>query len=116
MSQDLRRIAGCFVKCPQCGADNSDDARFCGGCGSAMAATQPSYRDLAPPNSAVRPDWVGREIAGRYRVLAKLGEGGMGAVYRAEQISLKRKVAIKVLRPEMSRDPGLVRRFNIEAE
>src|SRR5262245_47136926 len=62
------------------------------------------------------PDLVGREIGGRYRVVAKLGEGGMGAVYRGEQISLKRKVAIKVLRPELSADPGLVRRFNAEAE
>jgi tRNA A-37 threonylcarbamoyl transferase component Bud32 len=59
---------------------------------------------------------VGREIAGRYRVIDKLGEGGMGAVYRGEQISLKRKVAIKVLRPELSADPSLVRRFNAEAE
>jgi serine/threonine-protein kinase len=58
----------------------------------------------------------GREIAGRYRMLAKLGEGGMGAVYRAEQISLKRKVAVKLLRPELSSQPGLVRRFNAEAE
>lgn len=62
------------------------------------------------------PNLIGREIAGRYRVLALLGEGGMGAVYRGEQISLKRTIAIKVLRPELSRDPALVRRFNTEAE
>ena len=39
----------------------------------------------------------------------------MGAVYRAEQISLKRIVALKVLKPELSSEPGLVRRFNAEA-
>ncbi len=104
------------MKCPHCNADNSDEARFCGVCGRATAATEPSYQDLAPPGGVTAPDLIGREIAGRYRVLAKLGEGGMGAVYRAEQISLKRKVAIKVLRPELSRDPGIVRRFNHEAE
>jgi serine/threonine-protein kinase len=59
---------------------------------------------------------VGQEVAGRYRIVAKLGEGGMGAVYRAEQISLKRRVALKVLKPELSSKPGLVRRFNAEAE
>jgi serine/threonine protein kinase len=59
---------------------------------------------------------IGREIAGRYRILAKLGEGGMGAVYRAEQISLKRRVALKLLKPELSAEPELVRRFNAEAE
>ena len=40
----------------------------------------------------------------------------MGAVYRAEQISLKRQVALKLLKPELSADPGIVRRFNTEAE
>ena len=70
----------------------------------------------AAPVADVGKEWVGREIAGRYRIKSKLGEGGMGAVYRGEQISLKRAVAIKVLRPELSANPGLVRRFNAEAE
>ena len=103
------------MTCPHCGAASSADARFCGVCGRATSATEPSYQNLGP-GPAPTGDLVGRDIAGRYRVLAKLGEGGMGAVYRGEQISLKRKVAIKVLRPELSRDPGLVRRFNAEAE
>ena len=102
--------------CPHCGAANTDDARFCGACGRATAATEPSYKDLAAPSAAGTGDLVGREIAGRYRVTSKLGEGGMGAVYRGEQISLKRAVAIKVLRPELSANAGLVRRFNAEAE
>jgi len=104
------------VTCPHCGSATADDARFCGACGRATAATEPSYKDLAGPPPGDSGDLVGREIAGRYRVVSKLGEGGMGAVYRGEQISLKRKVAIKVLRPELSADPGLVRRFNSEAE
>ena len=61
-------------------------------------------------------DNVGKEIGGRYRILTRLGEGGMGTVYRAEQISLKRTVAVKVLKSELSADPALVRRFNAEAE
>ncbi len=62
-----------------------------------------------------QPQMIGREIAGRFRILAKIGEGGMGAVYRAEQISLKRAVAVKVLRPELSANQMLVRRFETEA-
>ena len=59
---------------------------------------------------------VGREIAGRYRIKALLGTGGMGAVYRAEQLSLKRTVALKLLKDELCEEPGIVRRFNAEAE
>ncbi len=59
---------------------------------------------------------IGKDVGGRYRIISKLGEGGMGAVYRAEQISLKRQIALKVLKPELSASKGLVRRFNAEAE
>ncbi|MDA3963140.1 MAG: protein kinase, partial [Planctomycetota bacterium] len=44
-----------------------------------------------------------------------LGEGGMGAVYRAMQRSLKRRVAIKVLPPNLAQDAGLLQRFHLEA-
>jgi serine/threonine-protein kinase len=104
-----------LTRCQHCGAQNADDARFCGACGQATAATQPSSAGGAAA-SAPAPDLVGREIGGRFRILAKLGEGGMGAVYRGEQMSLKRRVAIKLLHPDLSKDPALVRRFNAEAE
>jgi serine/threonine-protein kinase len=60
-------------------------------------------------------DLSGRTLAG-YRVLRKLGQGGMGQVYLAEQISLKRKVALKVLRPEVSATANALARFKSEAE
>jgi Tol biopolymer transport system component/tRNA A-37 threonylcarbamoyl transferase component Bud32 len=50
-----------------------------------------------------------------FRVTAKLGEGGMGEVYRAEDRKLGREVAIKVLPPEFSRDPERLARFQQEA-
>ena len=54
------------------------------------------------------------DIAG-YRIMAKLGQGGMGAVFKAEQLSMQRVVALKVLAPELASDPGLVERFGREA-
>jgi serine/threonine protein kinase len=100
------------VLCPHCQAPNSDEARFCGACGKATQITEP----VAPSSFGEAPSLIGRVIAGRYRILSKLGEGGMGAVYQAEQISLKRTVAIKLLRPDVSASTMLLRRFNAEAE
>src|SRR5262249_17760936 len=52
---------------------------------------------------------------GPYRLLAVLGKGGMGKVFLAEHTKMKRKVALKVLGQELSRDPGMLERFRREA-
>jgi len=59
---------------------------------------------------------VGRLIADRYRVLAPLGRGGMGAVYRVEHVMLKKELALKFLHPELGRLDEVARRFEREAE
>jgi serine/threonine-protein kinase len=58
---------------------------------------------------------VGTLICGRYRADEIIGQGGMGAVFRGEQIHLHKRVAIKVLHPDTERLPGLVDRFEREA-
>jgi eukaryotic-like serine/threonine-protein kinase len=104
------------VICSRCRSANAAGARFCGVCGAVMEMTEPAPGPGPAPAPVSQDRMIGREIAGRYRVLAKLGEGGMGTVFRAEQISLKRTVAVKLLRPDVSADPLLLRRFNAEAE
>jgi serine/threonine protein kinase len=59
---------------------------------------------------------VGAVLADRYRVLAPLGRGGMGAVYRVEHLTLKKELAVKLLHPELSRLDEIARRFEREAE
>ncbi|MCS7044792.1 MAG: serine/threonine protein kinase [Gemmataceae bacterium] len=61
------------------------------------------------------PDWTGRTV-GDFRVLRRLGQGGMGEVYLAEQISLKRHVALKFLKPELAANKKSLERFKREAE
>ena len=50
-----------------------------------------------------------------YRIIERIGEGGFGSVYRAEQTSVGRDVAIKVIRPELANDTDFIRRFELEA-
>src|ERR1700752_3260362 len=53
---------------------------------------------------------------GPYEILGLLGAGGMGEVYRARDVALKRDVAIKVLPTSYSRNPDRLRRFELEAQ
>jgi serine/threonine-protein kinase len=98
------------VTCPHCGNQLVNDARFCPACGKSLSPTEAHAQTVA-----AEPEIIGRDIGGRFRVLAKLGEGGMGSVYRGEQTSLHRPCAIKLLKPELSENPMLLRRFNAEA-
>ncbi|HET9992717.1 MAG TPA: serine/threonine-protein kinase [Kofleriaceae bacterium] len=59
---------------------------------------------------------LGRELDGRYMVLQKLGQGGMGAVYRGSQLGLGREVAIKVVSAHLVTEPDVVKRFLREAK
>ncbi len=55
------------------------------------------------------------EVIGNYRILKKIGEGGMGAVFLARDLTLERDVAIKIIAPHLARNPNLMARFKIEA-
>src|SRR5215831_10071101 len=57
-----------------------------------------------------------QQVIGHYRIASKLGEGGMGAVYRATDTKLNRDVAIKVLPPGFAEDVARMQRFEREAQ
>jgi serine/threonine-protein kinase len=61
-------------------------------------------------------DLTGRVLAGRYRLLAPIGAGASGRVYVADDVRLRRRVAIKVLHAALAEDSGFLRRFRAEAQ
>ncbi|MFW6192996.1 MAG: serine/threonine-protein kinase, partial [Gemmatimonadota bacterium] len=77
---------------------------------------RPGPGDDAPPaGKAGGPDLVGEVVAGRYRVLSRLGEGAMGAVYLAEHLRMGRRDALKVLSRSLADDDDARARFTREA-
>lgn len=66
--------------------------------------------------SAGEANLIGKMVGGRYKVLKQLGEGGMGQVYLAEHVRMKRKSAIKIMRPALVHEPEALQRFTREAE
>jgi serine/threonine-protein kinase len=68
-----------------------------------------------PPVPADADPLIGRVLDGRYRIRARLGQGGMGAVYEGEHVEIKKQVAIKVLRAAFERTDEFRKRFEREA-
>ncbi len=89
--------------CSVCGTEWPDDTKFCPNDGTTLHA---------PVAGA---DLVGSIIADKFHIEKKLGEGGMGTVYLAEHVKMRRKSAIKVMAPAVASDPEAIARFNREA-
>lgn len=85
----------------------------CGGC-----ATEVLLEDTFCPKcgAPITDPFIGTIVGERYRIVSRIGVGGMGAVYRAEHTMMRRDLAIKVLLPELGGKEEFARRFEREAE
>jgi serine/threonine-protein kinase len=90
------------------------------GAGGSSAKTPPPQgakpQAKRPVGRAPKGDeiYIGQTLNNRFKVESKIGEGGFGAVYRGIQLATGRKVALKLLHPEMTKDENLVARFRRE--
>src|ERR1700722_16577485 len=115
------------VDCPQCHHSNEAGASRCAICDSAFGAVDATM----VTNAAMGTNWSrdtgegslgnlavslqeGSVLADRYEILKLLGEGGMGAVYKARDRELDRLVALKVIRPELAGHASILQRFKQE--
>ena len=111
------------AKCGQCGAPVAADAMFCARCGldvsashgEAVTAQMPVAREAAVRLQAGLRQNLRDATLGEYEILAELGRGGMATVFLAHDISLDRKVAIKVMAPHLLEGEGMLERFKLEA-
>lgn len=92
-------------KCPHCSTNYSGDGAdtHCQHDGNLL---QPIYSD----------PWLGSTLANRYNIISAAGSGGWATVYMAEQVSLNRKVAVKILERRLLDNETLIKRFSREAE
>jgi eukaryotic-like serine/threonine-protein kinase len=123
--------------CVFCGSNVADGLTACPQCKAPLPArkpvkpappTAPAAQVESPPRPApplpMQPqaaspppseDLIGRIIAGRYRIMDKIGAGAMGAIYKVEDMMTRRMAAIKLLSPDHQSNPEYVARFQREA-
>src|SRR5207249_10969713 len=109
--------------CFKCGAPLSGDARqgFCPKCLFAQAqnlkAEEPTWPALSGPlEEPVAAGQPRVRVFGDYELLEEIGRGGMGAVFKARQLSVNRIVAVKMIAAGQLASAAVVQRFHVEAE
>ncbi len=123
-------------QCPSCGIDVSEKSRFCPSCGRALgtdsftthtiadssAGSPAKSADSRPPSTPISSSaslsegrfLPGALLVARYRIVAMLGKGGMGEVYRADDLTLGQQVALKFLPEAVGGNANAVGRFRNE--
>ncbi len=127
-----------MMECPHCHSSNPPTALRCGKCdtpfdfdAATMAVTAAAV--MTPPGQTAESfakGWSlpaptaagatgsslapGSVLGTRYEIMQMLGQGGMGAVYKAKDLELDRVVAVKVIRPELAVHPDVLQRFKQE--
>src|SRR5262249_11528393 len=97
--------------CPRCNTKYEDKANVCNHDGVRLEKLEEQEA-----KTEMYDQLIGTVLAGRFKILSKLGQGGMGAVYKAEQVRMGRICAVKVIPEDMAKSGDAIDRFNREAK
>ncbi len=103
-----------MVHCYRCDSPLPVNSRYCQACGATVADPEASLNTDANRDSELEAR-LSAELAGEYVIERFIGRGGMASVYLARELELNRRVALKVLPPELAYGPGMIERFRREA-
>jgi hypothetical protein len=108
------------LKCPTCRADIPAGSAFCPGCGKPSPTVISSERAATTPVTAATVESTAerleRALGPKYQVRRLVGRGGFAEVYELWDVDLDRRLACKVLHPEVAWTPGMIARFRQEAK
>jgi len=102
------------IKCPKCNTENTQDSEFCKKRATPLPLeeAQPSFTKTM--ETPVEELTTGSTFAERYQIIEELGRGGMGRVYKAVDTRINEKIALKLIKPEISSDRMTLERFGNE--
>ncbi|HMA41567.1 MAG TPA: protein kinase [Gemmatimonadales bacterium] len=103
-----------MTQCVKCHTPLPDHSRFCFACGADQTGGGVDAQASGPVEALQAR--LQRLVQGKYEIIRLVGKGGMGAVFLAQDLTLEREVAIKVLPPDFSTDPQVIKRFQQEAK
>ncbi len=103
------------TECPKCHTENPPESKYCKECASALLTRdEMDVIHTRTVETPIQELTTGITFAGRYQIIEELGKGGMGKVYKVLDTKIDEKIALKLIKPEISSDKNIIERFSNE--
>ena len=101
------------IKYPKCKSSNPETATFCEDCRTKLVS--PKHIEVTETIETPKEELTtGSTFTGRYQIIKELGKGGIGRAYKAHDTKIKEKIALKLIKPEITKDKKTIEKFSNE--